>query len=313
MKKTQWNNWLRLVEAADCLIYETGTARGNVYKVRYCITSMCLGSGLHPDRIPDLLLLPKFHKRMEKLANGDYDKLLAKAKKNLEEYTWNSRTAREGALEKELKAAHKKLLTALAKTSGDFDAIREVHKKLKKEEAERVRGWRKMIVNVVKALGLKDFEGKAGKESYVLAKHDYQHPDHVCFTIDYTGCGHTTFRTVRGMRSYDRLGVEDSFYWNSEEELSRVLLRDLARIDLSRAYHERAIEVPGIGFTVSPEGRDAIREKLKSGRSHSFHPSGFGTGYVIVPNKRHNYSKASPALRKFFGVRALWIYRYDAD
>jgi hypothetical protein len=98
------------------------------------------------------------------------------------------------------------------------------------------------------------------------------------------GSGHTTFTTARGERSYDRLGVEDSFYAYASatpEQVGAKLLEQIARVAKSREYVLSSVLVPGLGYSVTPERKAKCIADLKAGRSISFTPSGFGTGYRL--------------------------------
>lgn len=150
------------------------------------------------------------------------------------------------------------------------------------------------------------------------------------------GPGTTKFRVGDKWYSFDRAGVDDSFYWKHcwERELNEhkkpvdlaaVIREQLERVKDRKAFHERAIDVPEIGFRIDPAKKAGLIEKLRDPAGHiTFTPSGFGTGYTIA---RFNHVTAngtkiagfarwrrvSNALEDFFGVGPLWIERFDCD
>jgi hypothetical protein len=77
--------------------------------------------------------------------------------------------------------------------------------------------------------------------------------------------------------------------------------------------------IPGIPFMVSPKSKAEITKKLNNGGFHSFHPSGFGTGYTITcrpPRRRDPWGpqKAKKETQVFFGVKMpIWVQTFDAD
>lgn len=134
--------------------------------------------------------------------------------------------------------------------------------------------------------------------------------------------GHVSFKAPDGWRSYDRYGVEDSFYISNPlmdrepgdpiAQTNEVIRRFIEeRIPESLARIARSESVPGIPFSVTPEQKVKISKKLRAGQTHSFMPSGFGTGYTLSP-KSDRYSTPDAKLKKFFGV-GVWVSTFDAD
>jgi hypothetical protein len=142
-------------------------------------------------------------------------------------------------------------------------------------------------------------------------------PDTWCFAT-----GHVTFTTKLGTRTFDRLGVDDSFYINPPEKgepgivesSNTTILEQLERITKSRETMERSETVPQIGFTVTPERKAEVTRQLKAGKTFSFTSSGFGTGYLLMTRPTSRYSeRAKPELAKFFDVPAVYFDRMDCD
>jgi hypothetical protein len=140
--------------------------------------------------------------------------------------------------------------------------------------------------------------------------------------------GHVSFMAPDKIRrSYDRYGVDDSFYISNPLKFTPkpyVSPSDEANEAIHRYITERIPEslkriavstsVPGIPFSVTPETRTKVSKTLLSGQPYNFMPSGFGTGYTIW-TKRQLYAKRAPAeMMEFFGIKKqLYITKFDAD
>jgi hypothetical protein len=137
------------------------------------------------------------------------------------------------------------------------------------------------------------------------------------------GCdGTTKFKAGGTWRSFDRRGVESSFYWaplyDGDERPSAddLIAGELRRVADKVAYYETAVKVPDVGYTVSPDGVARLKKELKERGYLSFSPSGFGTGYRVLKKRpAHSYGvrRAKPELENFLEVSPLWIESFDAD
>jgi hypothetical protein len=94
--------------------------------------------------------------------------------------------------------------------------------------------------------------------------------DEIKFTFNPGGDGTTSFKVKDGWRTFDRIGVESSFYWKHfnykgapKVYLNEVLNEQLERIAKSREYSKTAITIPQIGFSVSPDGLRRLKEAFK--------------------------------------------------
>lgn len=137
--------------------------------------------------------------------------------------------------------------------------------------------------------------------------------------FDETGGGHTRFRIGNSWKTFDRRGVEDSFYWlqlfdtHKVKAPAELLPEQLLRIEKSRDYFKTAIAVPGLPFNVSPVELLALKAQLAKFGVVTFTPSGFGTGYMVT-KKSNRYSKqASLELEKFLEHSPLYFHTFDAD
>lgn len=137
------------------------------------------------------------------------------------------------------------------------------------------------------------------------------------------GSGHVEFDTSEGRRSFDRYGVEDSFYIDGPKsstvdspadqanEAIRHALQE--RIPEVRARLARSVSVPGIPFMLTPEGKEQVASMLRERGTYSFMPSGFGTGYELSTRANGWGGRATKATEEFFGVGPLWVSTFDAD
>lgn len=133
------------------------------------------------------------------------------------------------------------------------------------------------------------------------------------FTVNTDGTG--------GSRTFDRTGVDSSFHADvgeTPDDVRRTLLEQIARVASSRERLARSTTVPGLpgGWLVTPEQRIEIAKLLRAGKSYSFTPSGFGTGYRLSTD-RPGYGRRTglPAeTSTFFGVAGSLFYEpLDCD
>lgn len=142
--------------------------------------------------------------------------------------------------------------------------------------------------------------------------------------------GHVSFKADGGWRSYDRYGVEDSFYienplqwvgsrWEDGTDViarANETIKNFIEVKIpeSLALIARSESVPGIPFSVTPERKAAITKALKSKQSNTFMPSGFGIGYTLWTRKIDSFcERGSKEMEKFFGVSPIYISKFDAD
>lgn len=162
-----------------------------------------------------------------------------------------------------------------------------------------------------------------GQKTYLV--YTLTKPDDTKIEFDQYGSGHTKFLTEKGWRTFDRTGVEDSFYHLPFEhekgkkiDLNALVAEQLARIEKSRDYFKSAISVPGLpNFTVAPDRVAKLKADLKKFGVITFTPSGFGTGYSITkkPTRglRYGESRAKPELEAFLGHSPLYVSTMDCD
>lgn len=128
--------------------------------------------------------------------------------------------------------------------------------------------------------------------------------------------GTTGFKTEKGYYStFDRIGVEDSFYGSDCKYplIHELINEQFERIVKKRELLARVTTIPGLGWSVTPERKEAISQKLKAGKSETFLPSGFGTGKTISTRKTRGSVPALAETAAFFGVDKLYVTRFDHD
>lgn len=136
--------------------------------------------------------------------------------------------------------------------------------------------------------------------------------------------GHVTFETSAGRRTFDRYGVEDSFYIDNPakmggegdviQQANEAIRRFVEeRVPEARAQLDRSERVPGIPFEVTPERKAAVTEALRGSGRYKFMPSGFGTGYTLTTKATRYGAPAPRELEQFFGLAPLYVEKFDAD
>jgi len=156
---------------------------------------------------------------------------------------------------------------------------------------------------------------------YILKKEDY-----VEIRFDINGSGHTSFRANGHWYSFDRTGVEDSFYhlplykgqtvWG----LNEIVTEQLARVEKRIAYYKTAVNVPGLPgtWTVAPDKVQELKDQLKKAGHITFTPAGFGTGYCVTRRRpagplKYGRSRAKPELEEFLQFSPLYVETMDCD
>jgi hypothetical protein len=175
------------------------------------------------------------------------------------------------------------------------------------------------------------FTGTFGEEKWPPGNETYHHFELVKendtkIKFDLSGCGHTSFMVGDGWRSFDRTGVEDSFYhtkvYKGDDrviDLDTIIAEQLKRIAERREYYKSAVEVPGLPakFTVAPDGVAGLKASIKNNGHLSFTPSGFGVGYCVTKRPqqglRYGEVRAKPELEKFLDHSPLYVHTLDCD
>jgi hypothetical protein len=137
--------------------------------------------------------------------------------------------------------------------------------------------------------------------------------------------GHVTFVDGKKEYTYDRLGVDDSFYVSykkkdyTSNDLNAIILEQVERVHTSRERDKNEggrVSVPGTNIEVTKARQAELSATLQSGKYVQITPSGFGTGYSFTRGQRYQYSKrASAAQMAFFGITdgRLFVDTLDCD
>lgn len=128
--------------------------------------------------------------------------------------------------------------------------------------------------------------------------------------------GHTDFKGPNGAWfSFDRTGVDDSFYGCDADDPGEIIQKQISRCKEAFEKNKNQVQVPVIGFYITPERKAEIITLLTSGRFAQFMPSGFGTGYRLYRGpKRSQWDKVAPQeVCDFFGVQNICWSEMDCD
>jgi hypothetical protein len=128
-----------------------------------------------------------------------------------------------------------------------------------------------------------------------------------------------TIYKAHGKRfSFDRLGVEDSFYFETLTKLPEQFAQQVERAKERQEVLSRSkpVNLGPVTLYMTDEARDAMVAKLKKGETYCYFPSGFGTGYnFTIRFRRERFPekiKASYELERLVGQR-VFISSFDAD
>jgi hypothetical protein len=182
-----------------------------------------------------------------------------------------------------------------------------------------------------------------GDDSYWIASGKVERPNYTLTSPDggieiifrTGGCGTTKFRVGDKWYTFDRHGVDSSFYWldwglseakkkKKTLDIGKIIAEQIARVQDRLLFHAGALDVPEIGHKIAPERKGVLTAALKSEGHITFTPSGFGTGYTVAifshvtknGSKIAGFSRwrrATAALDDFFNVGPLWIETFDCD
>lgn len=134
------------------------------------------------------------------------------------------------------------------------------------------------------------------------------------------GDGETRFRAQGTWRTFERRGIESSFYWigwdGEIRDIGELVVEQIKRCEERIAYYSTALTIPEVGSTVQPDRLPQLKLTLKKECMLTFPPSGMGTGHIVHtkrPRQTWGVRRATQELEKFFGIEGLWITTFDAD
>ncbi len=131
----------------------------------------------------------------------------------------------------------------------------------------------------------------------------------------------TAFRHDGRWYNFDRLGVEDSWYFKDDEALKHQIEKQFARAEKSMA-NRKDLDANGVKINFGPTSRQFTKDAaahvidtLKAGKTYQVTPSGFGTGYTFTTrpvNTRYGGGEASKELSDLVG-RQVYYTTFDHD
>jgi hypothetical protein len=137
------------------------------------------------------------------------------------------------------------------------------------------------------------------------------------FSSTFDICGHVDFEVDGSWFTFDRRGISDSFYCQDEPgffyTIDDIVTEQLNKIQESIERRRRSVAVPSLPYTVTPELKSIVAEKLKAGQSYLFAPAGMGTAHQLSTQNSPYSQLGSAELAEFFGVERIFITTQDWD
>jgi len=122
------------------------------------------------------------------------------------------------------------------------------------------------------------------------------------------GAGHTTFKTKHGTRTFDRHGVDDSFYVENWKKLSlgEILAEQLVRARQAIKEAEDSVVVPGLQFKpmVTPVQLAKYRADLNLGLGVTLVPGGLRHGIHRLQEAQPLRARGSQGAHGLLRLRA---------
>jgi len=232
-------------------------------------------------------------KEMIKEASKSDDKFVIAAIKKVKEYMPQIKE-----FDKVSQDAKQKVSDTIKKWQSQF----KMPEGFKFTSPEFTSGGRKAIINNKDTIKIEwSIEGHlyAGKISYMLD-------------------GSTNFKNNKGWFSFDRIGVESSFYVDSDSDgtvdLNKVIPEQIKRAEDAIKETKSYVKVPTTGFTISPDSVKEMSNNLKAGKTERLTPSGFGIELELSSSPKSRYAKKGPTeLAKFFGLSVIYVEEHDRD
>ena len=133
--------------------------------------------------------------------------------------------------------------------------------------------------------------------------------------------GSTNFTYEGSSYSFDRRGIEDSFYMGGkhckyktlEEAAEAQVLRVIER---KKAIKEEGgyVCIPDTTISITNKRKNELIAQLKNTGVCSVYPRGFGTGYTFTTRRQNRWDNpCSPKHCAFFGVTKLYYSTIDCD
>lgn len=126
--------------------------------------------------------------------------------------------------------------------------------------------------------------------------------------------GHTYFKNGSYWSSFDRRGIEDSFYVDPipRETPQQVVDGQIERVKKTLENAKNFIKIPGFNWSIHKDNIEKVKEEIKK-HGHTFAPRGMGRAERLKA-KPDRYSRpANKETAEFFGFKQLWIDDIDWD
>lgn len=149
--------------------------------------------------------------------------------------------------------------------------------------------------------------------------------------FDLRGGGHTSF-TPDGKRwlTFDRRGIEDSFYWlpfsiaknvkAAEPDLNAIVDEQRKKCVAAIADNHNVLDIPGTCFRAHKNRVEEWKKLIKAGKVALMTPAGMGTALHVrskaAPPRSRGYNpwrRAPAELEAFMGLGPLWVESVDWD
>jgi len=128
----------------------------------------------------------------------------------------------------------------------------------------------------------------------------------------------TRYRARGEWFSLNRLGVSDSFYLDEVDDIRQAIV-DQRLVVMGHQEHMRNTQPFNLGpitLFLTEQRKQAIIDDLKAGKTFTYHPNGFGTGYNFSrsPKVRAKWDLAQPSstLVELVG-HPVFVGEFDAD
>jgi len=128
----------------------------------------------------------------------------------------------------------------------------------------------------------------------------------------------TRYKAKGGEYTFDRRGIDASFYFHSVEHLPKQIAEEREKVKAAQARLSQSnkFNLGPVQVMITPERLQQIVDLLKAGKVYQYHPSGFGTGYTFTttrqPYCRFETAKASAELVRLVGA-PIYVSSFDAD
>lgn len=130
--------------------------------------------------------------------------------------------------------------------------------------------------------------------------------------------GHTSWSEGEKWFTFDRRGINDSFYAHNGEkdqfasnDINEAVVAEYEKIAEQREIV--TVEIPDTNIHYAEKRIDELRKKLQAGGTIAITPSGMGVGYEFSSKSGRWTSPATAEQKKFWNVDRLFFSTLDCD